>query len=46
VIKDDDEREFVSNLFTTESDRTIKKELDKEAFLRILTTQLKNQESA
>jgi len=34
----------VSNLFTTESDRTIKKELDKEAFLRILTTQLKNQD--
>ena len=34
----------VSNLFTTESDRTIKKELDKEAFLRILTTQLRNQD--
>jgi len=34
----------VSNLFTTESDRTIKKELDKEAFLQILTTQLKNQD--
>ncbi|HOQ39376.1 MAG TPA: flagellar hook capping FlgD N-terminal domain-containing protein [Fervidobacterium sp.] len=34
----------VSNLFTTETDRTIKKELDKEAFLRLLTTQLKNQD--
>ncbi|MGQ9855825.1 MAG: flagellar hook assembly protein FlgD [Fervidobacterium sp.] len=33
-----------SNLFSSVTERTTKKDLDKEAFLRLLTTQLKNQD--
>jgi len=33
-----------SNLFSSVTQRTTKKDLDKEAFLRLLTTQLKNQD--
>jgi len=36
--------EATSNLFSSVTQRTTKKDLDKEAFLRLLTTQLKNQD--